>query len=134
MEKKAFEIVENDQSQAEIVINGNSIGVISSYDAVLIGSKLRVWMNANKREASIGYMVNNPFCSRVNVAKSFPSDMITTQIMICRCKYNSDDTYTVVAFTLPLVELTDSTFSSSIVSREDLDKYVLLLMKGEEDE
>ena len=96
MEKKAFEIVENDQSQAEIVINGNSIGVIPSYDAVLIGSKLRVWMNANKREASIGYMVNNPFCSRVNVAKSFPSDMITTQIMICRCKYNSNDTYTVV--------------------------------------
>lgn len=134
MEKKAFEIVENDQSQAEIVINGNSIGVIPSYDAVLIGSKLRVWMNANKRGASIGYMVNNPFCSRVNVAKSFPSDMITTQIMICRCKYNSNDTYTVVAFTLPLVELTDSTFSSSIVSREDLDKYVLLLMKGEEDE
>ena len=91
LEKKAFEIVENDQSQAEIVINGNSIGVIPSYDAVLIGSKLRVWMNANKREASIGYMVNNPFCSRVNVAKSFPSDMITTQIMICRCKYNSND-------------------------------------------
>lgn len=133
MEKKAFEIVENDQSQAEIVINGNSIGVIPSYDAVLIGSKLRVWMNANKREVSIGYMVNNPFCSRVNVAKSFPSDMITTQIMICRCKYNSNDTYTVVAFTLPLVELTDSTFSSSIVSREDLDKYVLLLMKGEDE-
>ena len=79
-------------------------------------------------------MFDTPFCSRVNVATPFPSDMITTQIMICRCKYNSDDTYTVVAFTLPLVELTDSTFSSSIVSREDLNKYVLLLLKGEEDE
>ena len=54
MEKKAFEIVENEQSQVEVVINGNSIGVIPSYDAALVGSQLRVWMNANKREASIG--------------------------------------------------------------------------------
>lgn len=135
MVKKAFDIIPLDEYKlgvynSEVWINGKQKGFLY-YDDVHLrsrGYKLYGWLEDNDRQAA-NKTIGVPFDMIIGGMNSLLTEGFYLHIVIIRVDFESADKYLMVVHELPLTEISDSTLSSEIITRDDLDKYALLFTR-----